>query len=118
MPSLGRLKALINPLCFSMIFLLFCNLLFLQDYIFIQTDKKAEAHEHAAEEDGHKEEGHKEGKQAATINFERVQIVRGATDLGFTEIQPVSELPANARLIVKGAFFVMAKMTNTGEHEH
>ncbi len=89
-----------------------------KDYIFIQTDKKAESHEHATEEEGHKEEGHKEGKQTATINFERVQIVRGATDLGFTEIQPVSELPGNAKLIVKGAFFVMAKMTNTGEHEH
>ncbi|MFA6274052.1 MAG: efflux RND transporter periplasmic adaptor subunit [Candidatus Paceibacterota bacterium] len=89
-----------------------------KDYIFIQTDKKAEVHEHAVEEAGHKEEGHMEKKQTETINFERVQIVRGATDLGFTEIQPVSELPANVKLIVKGAFFVMAKMTNTGEHEH
>lgn len=89
-----------------------------KDYIFIQTDKKAESHQHAGEETGHKEKGHKDGEQANTINFERVQIVRGATDLGFTEIQPVSPLPANARIIVKGAFFVMAKMTNTGEHEH
>lgn len=89
-----------------------------KDYIFIQTDKQPETHEKSAEEAAHKEEGHKEEKHVNTINFERVQIVRGATDLGFTEIQPVSELPANAMLIVKGAFFVMAKMTNTGEHEH
>jgi len=89
-----------------------------KDYIFIQTDKKVESHEHSAEEAGQKDEGHKDEKQATTVNFERVQIVRGATDLGFTEIQPVNELPANARIIVKGAFFVMAKMTNTGEHEH
>lgn len=87
-----------------------------KDYVFIQTDKKAESHEHSTEESGHKEEVHKE--QIASVNFERVQVVKGATDLGFTEVQPITELPANARLIVKGAFFVMAKMTNTGEHEH
>lgn len=86
-----------------------------KDYIFIQTDKKAE---HEKEDAGHKNEVHEDDKHAATINFERVQIVRGVTDLGFTEIQPVSELLANARIIVKGAFFVMAKMTNAGEHEH
>jgi RND family efflux transporter MFP subunit len=87
-----------------------------KDYIFIQTNKKAEVHEEEGE--AHHEEEQKNNKEAATMNFERVQIVRGATDLGFIEIQPVSELPANARIIVKGAFFVMAKMTNTGGHEH
>lgn len=89
-----------------------------KDYIFIQTGKKAEEHEHNEHSADHKEEEHKDSKQTASLNFERVQIVRGATDLGFTEIQPVSKLPANAKIIVKGAFFVMAKMTNTGGHEH
>lgn len=81
-----------------------------KDYIFIRTDKKEEEeHEHS---EGEKEE-HKEG-----IRFERVQVVKGTTDLGYTEIQPVTELPADARIIVKGAFFVMAKMNNTGGHQH
>ncbi|RYZ29905.1 MAG: HlyD family efflux transporter periplasmic adaptor subunit, partial [Sphingobacteriales bacterium] len=88
-----------------------------KDYIFIQTDKKAPAHEHE-EEAEHKVEDHQDEREAATVNFERVQIVSGATDLGFTEIQPVTELPHDAKIIVKGAFFVLAKMTNTGGHEH
>ncbi len=95
-----------------------------KDYIFIQTDKKAEEHGHVEEgEEGH---GHDEGEgkhedeepHEASITFERIEIVRGTSDLGHTEIKPVTELPANAQVVVKGAFFVMAKMTNTGGHEH
>lgn len=86
-----------------------------KDYIFIQTSKKPAPHEE--EEHGHEEGGHEHTAQA-TVNFEKVEIVRGVTDLGFTEIQPVGDLPADAKIIVKGAFFVLAKMTNTGEHEH
>lgn len=84
-----------------------------KDYIFVLTGKQPEADAHAAA--GHKEEEH---AHSNSMNFERIQVVKGPTDLGFTEIQPVTELPANARIVFKGAFFVMAKMTNTGEHEH
>lgn len=88
-----------------------------KDYIFVQTAKKAEEdpHEHDHAEGAHEEEEH---QPDSSLNFERIQVVKGASDLGFTEIQPVTDLPANARIIVKGAFFVMAKMTNTGGHEH
>ena len=30
----------------------------------------------------------------------------------------LKEIPTNARVIVKGAFVVSAKMNNSGEHEH
>ncbi len=110
-----------------------------KDYIFIVTDKKPEEHGHEEEgedeghgekgheEKGHKEEGHEEkghggesepGGEKHSVAFERIQVVRGKSDLGFTVIQPVEELPAGARVVTKGAFFVMAKMTNTGGHEH
>ena len=82
-----------------------------KDYIFIQADKEPAKHEHA-------EEGKHEEKEETGVRFERIQVVRGASDLGYTEIQPVADLPAGSRIIVKGAFFVMAKMTNTGGHEH
>jgi membrane fusion protein, heavy metal efflux system len=41
------------------------------------------------------------------------------TSVGYTEITPLKELPSNARIVTKGAFFLIAKMTNAGEaHEH
>lgn len=94
-----------------------------KDYIFVQTTKKPGAAEHGHDHDhdhgpgAHEEEGH--GQQPSNmLYFERIQVVKGASDLGFTEIQPVTELAQGAQIIVKGAFFVMAKMTNTGGHEH
>lgn len=82
-----------------------------KDYIFIRTEKEA-PHEHTGEAHEEKPGAHKE------VRFERIQVVRGVSDLGYTQIQPVTDLPADAQVIVKGAFFVMAKMTNTGDHEH
>lgn len=83
-----------------------------KDFIFIETNKQPA-------EDNHEEDGHQhEVKTQAGINFERIQIVRGVSDLGFTEIQAVTPLPPHAKIVVKGAFFIMAKLTNTGEHHH
>jgi len=81
-----------------------------KDYIFIQSNKKAEHHSHEEGEHNHAEED--------GILFEKLQVVKGISDLGYTEINPVTPLPDNAKIITKGAFFVMAKMTNTGGHEH
>lgn len=78
-----------------------------QDYIFMKTDAKTEEHH---EETEHKEE--------AAATFERVQVVKGSSDVGYTEITPVKNLPPKTPIIAKGAFFVMAKMTNTGGHDH
>lgn len=88
-----------------------------QDYIFIKTEAKAEEHH---EEEGEKKEGAKEEehKDEAAVTFERVQVVKGSSDVGYTEITPVKNLPPKTPVIAKGAFFVMAKMTNTGGHDH
>ena len=59
-----------------------------------------------------------ETRSNSTVTFRRVQVVRGASGLGYTAITPVQALPAGATLVTKGAFFLQAKLTNTGEHEH
>lgn len=68
-----------------------------KEYIFIVTDnpKKATAN--------------------SGVNFQRIQIVKGASDVGYTQIEPVTVLPNDTKVAVKGAFFLMAKMTNVGE---
>ena len=120
-----------------------------QDYIFIQLPEEmhaqtqdttkhtadehehheGEEHDHGGEhpkeeqkgdqhEDDHKAEatgghGHNE------VSFERIPIRKGVTAAGYTEITPLKELPANAKIVTKGAFFLIAKMTNSGEgHAH
>ncbi|WP_298712633.1 efflux RND transporter periplasmic adaptor subunit [Chitinophaga sp.] len=97
-----------------------------QDYIFIVTDAHAE-HEHH-DENGEKHDhdatephDHKEQEKAAPANgltFERIAVAKGTTDVGYTEITPLKEIPAGARVVVKGAFFILAKQTNTGGHQH
>ena len=94
-----------------------------QDYIFIQTDAHAET-EHHKENDGdkHDEHGHshKEAEKESNdkLTFERIPVRKGTTDVGYSEITVLKEIPANAMIAVKGAFFILATMTNSGEHEH
>lgn len=52
------------------------------------------------------------------VAFERIPVARGTTDVGYTEITPLKDIPADAKVVVKGAFFILAKQTNSGEHEH
>ncbi len=85
-----------------------------KDYIFVRTSKKAEGHHE--EEDGEAHKGDHEDDPGQ--NFERIEVAKGVSELGYTVITPVRELPANIEIVTKGAFFLMAKMTNTGEHEH
>lgn len=97
------------------------------DYIFIVTDKHAEAEHHHNEETEHKhdekEHQHEEGKKETAVEdetmFEKIPVKRGTTDLGYTEITLLKEIPSDAKIVTKGAFFILAKMTNQGEaHQH
>lgn len=85
-----------------------------QDYIFVVTEAKEEEHHEAGEKHDHKEEA----PAAGTTTFERIPVAKGTTNVGYTEVTPLKDIPANAKIVVKGAFFILAKQTNTGEHEH
>ena len=98
-----------------------------QDYIFIVTDKHSEAEHHHDEEAEHKhdESGHqheeteKEKPSEGETTFEKIPVKRGTSDVGYTEITLLKEIPTDSKIVVKGAFFILAKMTNQGEaHEH
>jgi len=92
-----------------------------KSFIFIITDKKPD--EHHDDDDEHKHsatEKHNDEKQKEPItNFERIEIVKGVSNVGYTAITTVAEIPIDAKIVTKGAFFVNAKLTNQGEaHEH
>ena len=78
-------------------------------YVFIKTDKKPEEHQ---------DEKKAPEKESKTNNFEKIEVVKGSSDMGYTAITTVNEISKDAEVVVKGAFFVNAKLSNSGEHEH
>lgn len=83
-------------------------------FIFIVSDKKPEAH-HEEEEN---ETQHSEKEPKDNINFEKIEVVKGVSNMGYTAVTFMQEIPANAQIVTKGAFFIQAKLSNTGEEEH
>jgi RND family efflux transporter MFP subunit len=74
-----------------------------QDYIFVLAKKEEKKDEQSIGQE---------------IYFERVPVVKGTSDVGYTEVTFLKNLPPKTQIIAKGAFFALAKMTNTGEEEH
>ena len=51
--------------------------------------------------------------------FMQVQVRTGASELGFTEITPLSALAADAKVVLKGAYYLLSELTKgSGEHDH
>jgi RND family efflux transporter MFP subunit len=98
------------------------------DFIFIQKDGHSEeehGHEHSPGEAEEKEDAHghehKEAKTAESTEsstYEMIPVRKGTTDVGYSEITLLKDIPMDSKVVVKGAFFLLAKMTNSGEHEH
>ena len=49
--------------------------------------------------------------------FKQVAVTIGAMDMGYTEIIPLEEIPANAKIVTKGAYYLLSQLTK-GEGEH
>ena len=57
-------------------------------------------------------------KDVKQIAFEKIPVAKGTTDVGFSEVTLLKDIPANAKVVTKGVFFILAKMTNTEGDEH
>ena len=80
-------------------------------FVFVQEDgQAAEKHEHA---EGKKEDAHEE-----ELHFKAIEVIPGTTDLGFTEVKFVNDISANAKIVTKGAFYLLSAMKGGGEHTH
>lgn len=82
-------------------------------YIYIQ-----EAVQGATPKKDEKAHEHKEGESHNEIHFKAIEVVPGTTDLGYTEIKLVEEIPSNAKIVIKGAFYLLATSKGGGAHEH
>lgn len=84
-----------------------------KDYIFVVTEADTEeAHDHGGAH------AHEPETIQGSYTFKKVLVARGTSDVGYTEITVLGNLPEHARIVTKGAFFVIAKMNDTGEHNH
>src|SRR5690606_25523602 len=88
-------------------------------YIFLVKEQAEEPHEHkeGKAHDHKEEEAHDHGSEKGT-RFVRMEIIKGASQFGYTAITPVGEIPHGTHIVLKGAFFVGAKMDDSGEHAH
>ena len=51
------------------------------------------------------------------FRFERIRIKKGITSGGYTEVTPLEEISDNSKIVINGAFYLMAILTNAGEEE-
>jgi cobalt-zinc-cadmium efflux system membrane fusion protein len=89
-------------------------------FVFIQEQAHAGAKPNAKQETKKEEDHHhKEGEEAHDeVHFTAIEVIPGTTDLGYTEVKFVSAIPANARVVTKGAFYLLSAMVGGGEHVH
>jgi RND family efflux transporter MFP subunit len=79
------------------------------DYIFISTDGK--------QNPGTKQGEINDEKPGEIFYFEKIQVKKGVTSGGYTEVTPLSQVPENSKVATNGAFYLMAMLTNSGEEE-
>lgn len=71
-----------------------------KDYIFIADDEKG-----ADTKDGRR------------IAFKKAEVVAGGSELGYVQITPLADLPGSARIVKKGAFYLLSKEKVKGEDD-
>lgn len=57
--------------------------------------------------------------KADEVEFLKINVKKGATNNGFTQVTPIDEIPKNTKIVTEGAYYVYAQSKN-GElsHEH
>lgn len=52
------------------------------------------------------------------MRFERIEVYRGAANMGYVAVTAVKPLPQDARIATKGAFFINATLVDGNGHSH
>ncbi len=90
-----------------------------REYIFVLEE---EGH-HEAGHDEHDEELDDDGhtQKGPVYHFERIEVKTGTSQLGFTQVTPLHEMPENAKVAIRGAYYIQSHLVKTsggGGHEH
>ncbi|GAB2642731.1 MULTISPECIES: efflux RND transporter periplasmic adaptor subunit [Leadbetterellaceae] len=83
---------------------------------------KAEGKEFIFIQEEHDEEPKSKGQEVDTgVHFKRIEVKTGTTQLGFVQVTPLQEIPAGAKIVAKGAYYLQSTMSNSeggDEHNH
>ncbi|WP_310555081.1 efflux RND transporter periplasmic adaptor subunit [Flavobacterium sp.] len=52
------------------------------------------------------------------VHFKAIEVSPGTTDLGYTEVKLMSEIENDAKIVIKGAYYLLASSKGGGEHDH
>jgi membrane fusion protein, heavy metal efflux system len=74
--------------------------------------------EREVEEEGERKANEEEPKKGKGIAFKPIEVVPGITDLGYTEILLMQQIPEGSKIVIKGAFYLLSASKGGGEHEH
>ncbi|WP_171609746.1 efflux RND transporter periplasmic adaptor subunit [Limnovirga soli] len=50
-------------------------------------------------------------------HYKQIPVTKGVSDIGFTEILPLVEIPANAKVVIKGAYYLLSQLTKGSGEE-
>lgn len=87
-------------------------------YIFVATAQESVVHQHEESEDHQHDTPKSKVNEKGDRSFRKMEVVKGVSEMGFTAITPVQDIAPGTSIVIKGAFFVNATLTNQGEHEH
>ncbi|QHS55260.1 efflux RND transporter periplasmic adaptor subunit [Mucilaginibacter sp. 14171R-50] len=85
-----------------------------KDYIYYlkKVEEKTEGNEEK-EKTGDKDNDHK--APGKVYYFDKAEVITGVSDLGYTEIKLVEELPKGVKIVTKGAFYILSSTSATDE---
>lgn len=79
-----------------------------KEFIFIQLPDNHNSKEHQGKEN------HEE-----SLHFKRIEVKTGTTQLGFVQVTPLQEMPADAQIVIKGAYYLQSSISNAeGGDDH
>lgn len=80
-----------------------------KEFIFIH--EAEEKYEHSTSEKAHEED--------TGVHFKRIEVKTGTTQLGYVQVTPLEEIPAGAKIVTKGAYYLQSSIANAeGGDEH
>ncbi len=59
----------------------------------------------------------KDTEPEAKVAFKMIEVVTGVSELGYSQITPVDSIPVNAKVVTKGAFYILSKAKGGSEEE-
>lgn len=70
------------------------------------------------QEEHHEDVSKNKEHEQKEVHFKAIEVSPGTTDLGYTEVKLMSEIENDAKIVIKGAYYLLASSKGGGEHDH